>query len=76
MAWLALVVYAVYLRAAFLARTELHHRRTRSTGFHGISCRPGSAEWFGGVPFVLVVERYQPHVARARSRRGWLARGR
>lgn len=54
-AWLALVLYAIYLGSAFLARTELHHRRTGSTGFHGISGHPGSAEWFGGVLFVLAL---------------------
>lgn len=55
MAWLALALYAIYLATAFLLRTELHHRRTGSTGFHGISGRPGSAEWFGGILFILAL---------------------
>ena len=55
MPWLALALYAVYLTTAFLLRTELHHRRTGSTGFHGISGRPGSAKWFGGVLFILAL---------------------
>lgn len=55
MAWLALSLYAIYLATAFLLRTELHHRRTGSTGFHGISGRVGSAEWFGGLLFILAL---------------------
>ena len=33
----------------------LHRRRTGSAGFYGISGRPGSLAWFGGVLFVLAL---------------------
>jgi protein-S-isoprenylcysteine O-methyltransferase Ste14 len=40
---------------AFGVRTAVHLRRTGSSGFHGISGRPGSAEWTGGVLFAVAV---------------------
>lgn len=46
---LALALYAIYLGTAFAARSVLQLRATGSTGFHGVSGRPGSAEWAGGV---------------------------
>lgn len=52
---LALACFAVYLALAFGLRTALQLRRTGSTGFHGVSGRPGSAEWSGGVLFVLAL---------------------
>ncbi len=55
MAELALTCFAVYLALAFGLRTALQLRRTGSTGFHGVSGRPGSAEWWGGVLFVLAL---------------------
>jgi len=53
MAGLALALYAVYLVLAVGLRILIHHRRTGATGLHGVSGRPGSVEWFGGVLFVL-----------------------
>lgn len=53
-AW-ALGLYALYLALAFGGRAFVQYRRTGSTGFKGISGRPGSAEWFGGVLFVVAL---------------------
>jgi protein-S-isoprenylcysteine O-methyltransferase Ste14 len=53
MGGLALALYALYLALALGLRLALHRRRTGSSGFKGISGRPGSAEWTGGVLFVL-----------------------
>lgn len=44
-----------YLLLVFGVRTWLHWRSTGSTGFRGISGKPGSAEWWGGVLFVLAL---------------------
>ncbi len=55
MAWLALGLYLIYLLSAFVARSILQYRRTGSTGFRGVSGRPGSAEWFGGVLFIVAL---------------------
>ena len=52
---LALILYVVFLLLAFGWRTWLQVRRTGSSGFHGISGRPGSAEWLGGVLFVIAL---------------------
>lgn len=51
----ALTLYVLYLALAFGIRTLVHLRRTGSTGFSGISGRPGSAEWIGGVLFVVAL---------------------
>jgi protein-S-isoprenylcysteine O-methyltransferase Ste14 len=53
MAAYALALYALYLVLAFGVRTVLLLERTGSSGFKGISGRPGSAEWAGGVLFVF-----------------------
>ncbi|MBJ7521252.1 MAG: isoprenylcysteine carboxylmethyltransferase family protein [Solirubrobacteraceae bacterium] len=50
---LALVLYLVYLALAFGLRSFLQRRRTGSAGFHGVSGRPGSPEWLGGVLFAV-----------------------
>jgi protein-S-isoprenylcysteine O-methyltransferase Ste14 len=50
---LALALYAVYLALAVGVRLALHRRRTGASGFKGISGRPGSPEWLGGLLFVL-----------------------
>jgi protein-S-isoprenylcysteine O-methyltransferase Ste14 len=55
MAGWALAFYIVFLAVAFGARTVIHLRRTGSSGFQGISGRPGSAEWGGGVLFAVAV---------------------
>ena len=51
----ALALYVLYLVLAFGVRTALHRRRTGSAGFHGISGAVGSAEWTGGVMFVVAI---------------------
>jgi protein-S-isoprenylcysteine O-methyltransferase Ste14 len=55
MAGWALAFYALFLLLAFGLRTLVHLRRTGSSGFSGISGRPGSAEWTGGVLFVVAI---------------------
>ena len=52
---LALALYLVYFGLAFALRSLVQLRRTGSTGFRGISGRPGSAEWVGGVLFVAAL---------------------
>lgn len=54
-ATLALAAFIAYALAAFGWRSIIHHRRTGSTGFQGISGRPFSAEWAGGVLFVAAM---------------------
>lgn len=48
---LALALLVVFYAVAFGLRTWQHLRSTGSTGFRGISGRPGSVEWLGGVLF-------------------------
>ncbi|MFI9503190.1 methyltransferase family protein [Nocardia sp. NPDC052566] len=55
MALAALILYAVFAAAGFGWRSWQQHRRTGSTGFRGISGRPGSAEWFAGIAFVAAI---------------------
>lgn len=49
----ALALFAVFALLGFGWRSWEQHRRTGSTGFHGISGRPGSVEWFAGVGFIV-----------------------
>jgi protein-S-isoprenylcysteine O-methyltransferase Ste14 len=49
LSWAALWLLLSYLAVVFGVRSWLQWRRTGSTGYHGISGRPGSAEWWGGV---------------------------
>lgn len=49
----ALALYLVFLILAFGLRTAIHFRNTGSSGFLGLSGRVGSAEWVGGVLFVV-----------------------
>jgi protein-S-isoprenylcysteine O-methyltransferase Ste14 len=49
----ALVLFAVFALLGFGWRSWEQRRRTGSTGFHGISGRPGSVEWFAGVGFII-----------------------
>lgn len=51
MGWVALGCYALYLLLAFGVRTFVQLRRTGSSGFNGITGRPGSLEWSAGVLF-------------------------
>ncbi|MBQ0925784.1 MULTISPECIES: methyltransferase family protein [Pseudonocardiaceae] len=55
MATVALALYLTFLLTAFGLRSVLQYRRTGSTGFHGVSGRPGSVEWWGGVLFVVAL---------------------
>jgi protein-S-isoprenylcysteine O-methyltransferase Ste14 len=52
---LALAGFALFLLLAFGLRMWVHHRRTGTTGFVGVSGRVGSAEWLGGALFVLAL---------------------
>lgn len=49
----ALVLFAVFAVLGFGWRSWEQRRRTGSTGFRGISGRPGSIEWFAGVGFIV-----------------------
>jgi protein-S-isoprenylcysteine O-methyltransferase Ste14 len=51
----AIVLYVLYLGLAFGLRSWIQRRRTGSTGFRGVNGRPGSAEWLGGVLFVVAL---------------------
>lgn len=55
MALAALLLFCLYLLLAFGVRTVLMVRRTGTSGFHGVSGRPGSAEWLGGVSFAVAL---------------------
>ena len=55
MAKWALIFALAYLVLAFGLRTVVHLIRTGSTGFKGISGRPGSPEWLGGALFAVAV---------------------
>ena len=52
---LALILLVIFYAVAFGLRTWQHLRATGSTGFRGISGRPGSVEWLGGVLFAAGV---------------------
>jgi protein-S-isoprenylcysteine O-methyltransferase Ste14 len=53
-AW-ALGFLVAYGLLALGLRTAVQLRRTGSSGFKGVSGRPGSAEWWAGVLFVIAV---------------------
>ena len=55
MTTVALIFVVAYLGLAFGLRTLVQRRRTGSSGFHGISGRPGSPEWIGGVLFAVAL---------------------
>lgn len=63
----AFALIVVYLAVAFGFRTWMQIRATGDSGFRGISGRPGSAEWWGGVLFVvaLIATVAAPIAARA-----------
>jgi protein-S-isoprenylcysteine O-methyltransferase Ste14 len=52
---LALVLFAAYGVVAVLLRALVQLRLTGSTGIKGISGRPGSAEWVGGLLFIVAI---------------------
>lgn len=54
-AHLALIGFAIFFLLAFGLRSLVHYRRTGSTGFVGLTGRPGSAEWWGGVLFAVAL---------------------
>jgi protein-S-isoprenylcysteine O-methyltransferase Ste14 len=51
----ALAGYAVFLALAFGLRAVIHHRRTGTTGWVGLSGRPFSLEWSAGLLFGVAV---------------------
>ena len=55
MAESALLFLGVYLVLAFGLRSAVMRVRTGSTGFKGISGKPGSTEWWGGVLFAVAL---------------------
>jgi protein-S-isoprenylcysteine O-methyltransferase Ste14 len=52
---LALGLLIAYGVVAFVLRALIQLRLTGSTGIKGISGRPGSVEWVGGVLFILAI---------------------
>jgi protein-S-isoprenylcysteine O-methyltransferase Ste14 len=54
-AWVALGLYTAGLLLAFGVRTWVQIRRTGTSGYRGISGRPGSLPWWGGVLFPVAV---------------------
>ncbi len=52
---LALALYLVFFAVVFGWRTWHQLRATGRSGFHGITGRPGSAAWWGGVLFVVAI---------------------
>ncbi|MBB3603184.1 protein-S-isoprenylcysteine O-methyltransferase Ste14 [Mycolicibacterium sp. BK556] len=52
---IALILFAVFATLGFGWRSWEQRRRTGSTGFKGISGRPGSVEWLAGVGFVVAL---------------------
>ena len=55
MAYLAMVFYIVFIALTFGLKTYVQLKRTGSTGFHGVSGRPGSVEWFSRVGFAAAL---------------------
>ncbi|TXI52816.1 methyltransferase family protein [Mycolicibacterium mageritense] len=51
----ALILYVIFAALGFGWRSWTQHRHTGSTGFRGISGRPGSLEWFAGAGFVAAI---------------------
>ena len=51
----ALGLFAAFAALGFGWRSWEQRRRTGSTGFRGISGRPGTVEWFAGVGFIVAM---------------------
>ncbi len=51
----AITGYVAFLALAFGLRAILHYRRTGTSGFVGLTGRPGSVEWLAGVLFGVAV---------------------
>ncbi|MBW0088822.1 isoprenylcysteine carboxylmethyltransferase family protein [Pseudonocardia sp. KRD-184] len=54
-AWAALTLYVVGLLLAFGLRTWVQLRQNGTSGFRGITGRPGSVAWWGGVLFPIAL---------------------
>jgi protein-S-isoprenylcysteine O-methyltransferase Ste14 len=52
---LALWLWLVFGILAVLVRAVIQKRRSGAFGVRGLSGRPGSVEWFGGISFVLAI---------------------
>ena len=52
---IALTLFAIFAALGFGWRSWEQHRRTGSTGFRGITGRPGSIEWSAGVGFIVAM---------------------
>lgn len=52
---ISLALFTVFLVVGFGWRSVEQRRRTGSTGFRGVSGRPGSLEWWAGVGFVIAI---------------------
>lgn len=55
MPYAALAGYVVFAALAFGWRSWIHWKRTGSTGYRGLSGRPGSTEWWGGLLFAVAI---------------------
>lgn len=55
MATSALIFLGIYFLLCFGVRSAVQKIRTGSTGFKGISGKPGSTEWTGGVLFAVAL---------------------
>lgn len=55
MTTVALILFLLYIVVAFAGRAWLLRRRTGTAGWRGISGRPGSASWWGGVLFAVAL---------------------
>lgn len=51
----ALTLYVAGLVTAFGVRSWVHHRRTGTTGFRGLTGAAGSAEWWGEILFAAAL---------------------
>jgi protein-S-isoprenylcysteine O-methyltransferase Ste14 len=51
----ALLLYLLFAALGFCWRSWTQYRRTGSSGFRGISGRPGSLEWIAGMGFVVAM---------------------
>jgi protein-S-isoprenylcysteine O-methyltransferase Ste14 len=69
---IALVSLGSYTLLAFGLRSWVQYRRTGSSGFRGVSGRPGSLTWWGGA--LLVIGLAALVLALVASMAGWLPR--
>ncbi|MFA5708023.1 MAG: isoprenylcysteine carboxylmethyltransferase family protein [Mycolicibacterium sp.] len=51
----ALILYLIFAALGFGWRSWTQYRHTGSTGFRGISGRPGSLEWLAGAGFIAAI---------------------